>query len=505
MRGLMPRLALAGLCLAIVVFALRFGSFVAGGSDSYCYLHQAERWASGSLLATEPLALQAPWPDAAATFAPAGHRASLTVPGAIVPICPSGFSILLSLFVLAGGNPATSLAVPLSGALLVVATGLLGARIRPAVGLGAALVTAASPIVLFQVIQPMSDVPAAAFWLAALAAATASSRRAAVLAGAAAGIAILIRPNLVPLGFVIGVYLLARPERVWRARLSDATLYAAGCAVGCVGVLAIQRFFYGSPWASGYGATEDLFAISRVGVNLVRYGRWLFESQSAAILLALAAPFLLAPSFSALCLSFCAVTLAVYLPYLSFDDWAYVRFLLPAIPVSAVLVMGVIAAANERTRPRWVAASVATAAIAFSLLGLPVARRHQVFQLAALESDFPRVGTASSRLPENALVFTSRYSGSVRYYGHRRTLVWDVLDPAWLDRAVAFATEQGLEPYVIVGSSEEGEFRQRFNGSALAALDWPPAIEVAPQVRVYRPADRTRYQRGERVDTAYVR
>src|SRR5207244_899242 len=136
---------------------------------------------------------------------------------------------------LAGGPPAMSLAVPLCGALLVVATGVLGGRIRPAVGLGAALLTAASPIVLYQVIQPMSDVPAAAFWLVSLAAATGHRRRdVAAVAGVAAAIAIVIRPNLVPLGFVIGAYQLARPDRVWRTRLLDAALYAAVCAAGCL-------------------------------------------------------------------------------------------------------------------------------------------------------------------------------------------------------------------------------------------------------------------------------
>ena len=84
-------------------------------------------------------------------------------------------------------------------------------------------------------------------------------------------------------------------------------------------------------------------------------------------------------------------------------------------------------------------------------------------------------------------------------------IVWDVLDPAWLDRVVAFAGERGFEPYFLLDSSEEAAFRQRFAGSALARLDWPPLIEIAPQVRVYRPGDRDRYLRGESRPTEYVR
>ena len=100
-----------GFALALVIgvlmtAAVRWGSWVAGGSDSYCYVHQAERWADaiGALMqgrvvglqVPEPLASDAPWPDAARAFAPAGHVPSPTVPGAIVPICPSGLSIVHS-------------------------------------------------------------------------------------------------------------------------------------------------------------------------------------------------------------------------------------------------------------------------------------------------------------------------------------------------------------------------------------------------------------------------
>src|SRR5688572_7133664 len=114
----MRRAGIALLLAAVVAVGLRWESFVAGGSDSYCYLYQAERWASGRLQVPEPLALEAPWPNAPLTFAPAGHLPSPTVPGAIVPICPSGLSIVMALFVAVGGIGAAALVVPLFGALL---------------------------------------------------------------------------------------------------------------------------------------------------------------------------------------------------------------------------------------------------------------------------------------------------------------------------------------------------------------------------------------------------
>ena len=150
---------LAALIAAVVVVGVRWGTFVAGGSDSYCYLHQAERWASGTLQVVEPLALEAPWPDAALTFAPAGHIPSPTVPGALVPICAAGLSIAMAPLVWFGGISAAFFIVPLFGALLIGATYVVGARYGARIGVASAAIVASTPAFLFQLMQPMSDVP----------------------------------------------------------------------------------------------------------------------------------------------------------------------------------------------------------------------------------------------------------------------------------------------------------------------------------------------------------
>ena len=499
-------LAVAGICAALVVVAVRYGSYVAGGSDSYCYVHQAERWASGRLLDPDPLAIEAPWPNAPLTFAPAGHVPSPTVRGAIVPICPPGLSMLMAPALAVGGRAAMFAVVPLCGLLLVVATFLLGTRIGDGVGLAAAALTAASPIVLYQLIQPMSDVPAAAFWALALALATRASAPASVVAGVCAGLAILIRPNLVPVGFVIGGYLLLRPGAASGERLRDAVRYAIGCAAGCLAVAAVQQHFHGSPLSSGYGAAGDLFSMDRVGPNLSRYAMWLAQSHAPLVALAVVAPFVVARPFAAAGLAFVLVNLALYLPYLTFDDWSYVRFLLPSVPVLAVLAMGTVQRLAARAGPRAAPVTLSITALALGALQLREAGVRQVFHLAELESVFERAGrVAGMRLPPNALVVTSRFSGAVRFYASRPTLVWDVLDPASLDAALGFARDRGLEPYLLIDSGEEAAFRERFAASRVGRLDWPPQIEIAPQVRLYRPAARERYLAGETFATEYVR
>src|SRR5687767_10154185 len=209
MRAALPLALLA----AVVAVGLRWGSFVAGGSDSYCYVHQAQRWASGRLQVPEPLALRAPWPNAPLTFAPAGHVPSATVPGAIVPICPAGLSIAMAPFVALGGVRAAFLLVPLFGALLVAATFLVASRVSRRLGLPCAVVVASSPIFFYQLVQPMSDVPAAALWMLAIALVTGTRRRDPAFGGFAVSAAVLVRPNLVPLALPLAAFLLFRPER----------------------------------------------------------------------------------------------------------------------------------------------------------------------------------------------------------------------------------------------------------------------------------------------------
>ena len=151
--------------------------------------------------------------------------------------------------------------------------------------------------------------------------------------------------------------------------------------------------------------------------------------------------------------------------------------------------------------------TVALTVVVLAVLWVQEARERQAFRLQALEARFERGGTfVDRRLPLEALVITSWQSGSVRFYSGRKTLVWDQLDPARLDEAIAFVRSRGFEPYLLFERWEEPLFRRRFAAQSLIGrLDWPPAAEVASQVRVYRPDDRDRYLRGVQPPTEYVR
>src|SRR5688572_32429228 len=84
-------------------------------------------------------------------------------------------------------------------------------------------------------------------------------------------------------------------------------------------------------------------------------------------------------------------------------------------------------------------------------------------------------------------------------------ILWDSLDPAWLDRAITWLRSQGRQPYLVFERREEPEFRARFRAQSDAgALDWPPRFDLGRQVRIYDPADRARYLAGESYPTENV-
>ena len=509
--------------LGTLAFGLLWGTFVAGGSDSYCYVGGAELWARGALLAPQPVGFVPPWPNAALTLAPTGFLPSDTIPGAIAPICPPGLSLTMALLWRLAGPSAVYLVVPALGALAVWLTFLLARDLDdPLSGFLAAVLVATSPIMLFQVLQPMSDVPATAWWLAALVLAAKPGVGPLVGAGLATSAAILTRPNLAPLGLAVLVFVAVRP------RLPGAIMGSLGRSVALVvgvlpGVAAlswIQFALYGSPFRSGYGNPEQLFSLAHVWPNLQRYPRWLLETHTPLLCLALAAPFVIRarargagsaggnPAFrlSVACLALAALVFAGYLVYVPFDEWWYIRFLLPAIPLLAALSVTTLTAIASRLRPTWRAWASLAVVLAVVVFNVRTAGDRGLLAFQESEQRFVESGSyIASRLPGRAVVLTTWESGSVRFYGRRLSIMWDSLDPGWLDRAVSFLQREGRPPYFLFEPAEEQQFRDRFaQASKYGALDWPPMAQLPFGVRLYNPADRDRYLAGESVSTERV-
>ncbi len=489
--------ALAAISLA--AFGVVKGTWAVGGSDSSCYALMADAMASGRLQPASALAVEAPWPDAARTLAPGGFIPSPVRPDAASPICAPGFSVLLAPLAAAFGRNAIFLLIPLSGAVLVFSSFLIARWLAGGMaGATAAVLTATSPIVLFQVVQPMNDVLAAALWLAAMA--WFINKPQPVVCGILIGLAILVRPNLAPLALVFAALPLVRGRP---HPLGELTMMATAAVPGVTLMLWLNYGLYGSPIASGYGDATRLFGTAHIQDNLTNFGRALWQTQYFVPLLGVMAPFIFTGDIrklSVLLVIAAATVTSVYLLYQPFPEWWYLRFLIPALVLLLILTSA--AAVELATRAR-IGGVIPIVAVLLAILGTRAAGDRQAFELQQLEGRYRDTATLiTDRLPANAVLITVWQSGSVRFHAGREAVLWDSLDPAWLDRAIAWLTERGLQPYLLFERREESDFRARFRGaSALGALDWPPRLDLDRQVRIYDPADRARFLSGEKYPT----
>jgi hypothetical protein len=309
-----------------------FGTFAASASDASGYVSQARLLADARVSFDEPLARLLSWPDATWAVAPLGYRPGLAA-GEVVPTYPPGLPLMMAATRVAGGECAPFFVVPLLGAVAVFVTFLLGAKLHSRrAGLVAAVLLATSPIVLFQLVQPMSDVPALAWWTVAMLCAFSPGRGAALAAGAAAGIALLARPNLlplvIPLAWFTAVWPLRQPRRVLPLTIG---LAAAGAPLA-----GLQWRIYGSPLASGHGAVSDFFALSNIWPNLGVYSSHLLRGEPATIVLTVIAAAIALPGRRSqkphgrpllpvviAAAVFGGVLVLCYLPYVVFRDWFY--------------------------------------------------------------------------------------------------------------------------------------------------------------------------------------
>ena len=425
-----------------------------------------------------------------------------------MPVYAPGLPILMAVFERFGGPQAVFYVMPLLAGVAVWATYVLGTMIAGAfVGVLAALFMATSPAFVFQLTHPpMSDIPATAWWATVLILLLRSSRSSALFAGVAAAAAILTRPNLVPLALVPGGLLIwdLQGKRMGRrVAVQRLLLFAAASIPACLFVVYLNDYWYGSPLASGYGTLAGSFyQWGYFWTNATYYLRWVVDSQSPVILVALAAPFLLwrgrtvengqprTRAMLVVCTGFVLVVYACYAFYMPFDQWLFLRFLLPAFPVIFVLMSAAILllSARLRGRARWMLPVVLVAVV--TAHSIRFGREQGAFDSSA-ERRFAAVGRyIAERLPQRAVFLAMLHSGSATDYTGRPTIRWDLIPPELLDVAIEHLRRLGYSPFILLDDTEAQDFVARFSGvNPLGTLD-QPAIASVDGVKIYAVSQR---------------
>jgi hypothetical protein len=467
--------AAAGLALALAAHAVAFGSFGVGGSDVYGYVNQAYDWASGALPQPIPLTLTLPFPESDQLQAPLGYRPG-QAPGTIVPTYAPGLPLMMAAMIPLGAC-GPFLVVPCFAAIFVWWTFRLGERVAgPVTGLIAAIVLITSPVVLYQVLWPMSDVPAGALWTGAALFSLGDSRRSAVASGLLTSAGLLIRPNLLPLA-VLPLAVAARCA-TGRERWVRTALYLI-CLVPTVAFVAVLNAkWFGSPLNSGYGAANEIYLAANVIPNLQLYGSWLWTSQSGWMLVALLP---IVPVFRRgvnrpallLCTAVCGGVLACYVTYSQFEMWWYLRFLLPGFGALAVLIAAGLSGVARQIRPYGLIAAM-TALALMTMRTVSFAANAGVFgRLQAGERRYADIGDfAATALPPNAALFSMQHSGSLRFYTGRLSLRYDQVPKERAREVIAAIERAGYHPYLIIDEWETPYVRTQF-GLPDGPLRWP--------------------------------
>lgn len=481
------------LSLAVTVVGIAYATTVAGGSDSYGYVSQADLWLGGDLRIDQPWVEEAPWPSARSSFAPLAYRAR-TDDFTIVPTYAPGLAILMAGAKGLAGQEAMFWVVPLLGGVLVLSTYGVARRVAPpGAAVVAAWLIATCPVMIYMVVMPMSDVAAAALWMAACCVLLRPGVPAAGVAGIAAAMAILVRPNLAFVAAILAVWPLWQAVRSIEGRgaaFSRCVVFGVGTSTGVFAVAAINQHLYGSPIVSGYGDVNPLFAWSHLWPNLVKYSTWLIESQTiaaAAGLVALVLPWRrLWPDvehrrFLVISTGVVGSVWLSYCLYLEFDAWWYLRFMLPAIPFIAIgtatVAVGIWRAGGFTTR-----VVVALGLILVVLAQCRFAVDSGAFGFWRSERRYVSVGRlVRAQTAENSVVVSNQHSGSIRYYGGRTTLRFENLGRGSLDEAIAWLSSRGVSSYLVLEEWEIPLFRDRFAGqAALARLETPRTICRGP-------------------------
>ena len=473
---MLRRPTLAALALAYAAFIYLHGSPFAAGSDSSGYLNSARLLARGEFTApirTLPsLALPAwdfYWQE------PFGFTASHTAPR-LTPTYPTGLPIHLLLAAPFVGWEKAARAV---NVLNVLAAGALlyalarRVALNRAWSLTAVAVLWASPLFIFNSLQPLSDAPALTWAMAAILCALKARDRWpwAFGAGAALAVAVLVRPtNLllaVPLLLALGF-----SRRSWLAG-------AAGGLPGAVWMLCYNFRLSGSPFTTGYGDIGDAFNRRFLVGNIAHFALWvplLVSVPVAATALALpwlrraAVDFQLVRLFAA----WLGVFVAFYATYYCAGDlWSDVRFLLPAFP--AVILAGLLAAQCRRPAPPW-------ALLALCLAGQALLARE--LRVTAIR-DQERVYRLATRWLEThvtpgSVVFMAQLSGAAQFYNELVLVRWDLMPADRLPVLRAAAAKSDRPIYAALFDPEIAPAQ-----NALPDARWTQLDQIAG-VKFYR-------------------
>jgi hypothetical protein len=446
----------------------------AGGSDSSGYLNAAKLLSRGKLTDTvEPLGRLGLSQEFARVFIPLGFSPG-SKPGTMVPSYPPGLPLHLAAAALVGGWARAPFWVsPLAATLCL----LLVYGIGREVGMTRALaVAAAACLAVFASffwfgLQPMSDVPATAWVLAAMLAALRARSRAsaAYLCGAAFGMAVVVRPTNILLAVPL---LLALPFE----RRTLLRVVLGGLPFGAF-LFLTNQIANGSPFRSGYGNMSDGFSLSFFPVRIRHYGYWLGALGTPFLVLgwlAVAGVRSLPRRDRLMLVAWPAVFLVFFCCWQPYETWWYTRFLLPAVPAMILAMFFVVERgfrpADQPEGPVRTSRSPKILALALTVMVLAtgtfwICRFHLVDSARGEEIYPDTCRWAAAQVPPKSVIAAMQMTGAMRYYTDLTFARIDWIEPAVFPSLRSRVEAAGYHWYALVSPAEKDLLQRNLPGS----------------------------------------
>jgi hypothetical protein len=416
--------AFAAACLGVLaIFAavlLARSTDVAGGADSAGYLMSARLITEGRLTLpqrTIPELPADPWHYTPLGMIAAGPEMTLR------PTYPIGLPLhFAAASTLAGwvwGPRLVNVLGAVAAVLLTYASArMMGARRIFAAASAACL--AASPIVVFASLQPLSDMLSTTWNLAAFACALRARKTGRPVwgwaCGSAVAIAVLVRPTdalIIPALSLV----------LWNWRQLSAAFL--GGLPGAVFLLWYNNTLYGSPFLTGYGSIFGLVSPEWIARTLPAYATWIPLLLPAGMLGIVLAPWL--PwrtqwrELTALFLWFFSFIGFFACYACTHETWWYMRFVLPAFP--ALAIAAAVGSEHVAQRPlfrhkAWLPVALAGLPLLVSLwISHGTLKRTGVWHMAEGQRPYKELCLwARDHLPADAVIASLHASCSLYFY-----------------------------------------------------------------------------------------
>jgi hypothetical protein len=465
-------------CAALLIgylFLLCDKAFLsAGGSDSSGYLNAAKLFSRGKLTAAvEPLRRLGLSQEFARVFIPLGFSPGRK-PGTMVPSYPPGLPLHLAAAALVGSWARAPFWVsPVAATLCLLLVYGIGRELgmTRALAVAAAACVAVFPSFFWFGLQPMSDVPATAWVLAAMLAALRARSRAsaAYLCGAAFGMAVLVRPTNILLAIPL-LFALPFDRRVFLRVALGGLPFAAF-------LFLTNQIANGSPFRSGYGNMSDGFSLGFFPARIRHYGYWLGALGTPFLVLgwlAVAGVRSLPRRDRLMLVAWPAIFLVFFCCWQPYETWWYTRFLLPAVPAMILAMFFVVERAfRPADRPE---DSVRTprgrknVALALSVVVLATGtfwiRRFHLVDSARDEEIYPDTCRwAAAQVPPKSVIAAMQMTGAMRYYTGSTFARIDWIEPAVFPSLRSRIEAAGYHWYALVGPAEKELLQRNLPGA----------------------------------------